>query len=209
MKHQLCDLLDVADTISMNGYMVENVEDLRGHSIQVNTADEGSTFLPQQEVELTADGSACAVDNDNVHHDFQFGMEQPMSPDLMLTPNMQLRLKTAQGLQPRLESSSEGAQRGQVSLLGEDNDELGRSAMAGAAAALAGDTEGSDGMSTDASQESIEATLRARHAAGELETGLFSVKGQYVVMEAVDEQLVFTWFDEMTSLDARPGVEAR
>lgn len=50
-------------------------------------------------------------------------------------------------------------------------------------------------------QNEIEALLRAKYEAGEVSAGLFDAGIQYVVMDNVDGELTFTWFDTMKSID--------
>lgn len=47
----------------------------------------------------------------------------------------------------------------------------------------------------------IEALLRAKYEAGEIDTGLFSTKGSWVVMDKVDGEFQFQWFEEALDLD--------
>jgi hypothetical protein len=50
-------------------------------------------------------------------------------------------------------------------------------------------------------EHEIEALLRAKLEAGEIETGLFNAGLKYVVMDRVGEELTFAWFDEILSID--------
>ena len=55
--------------------------------------------------------------------------------------------------------------------------------------------------------QQIEAQLRAKLEAGQIETGLFNVGLQYVVMDRVGskDELTFAWFDEVKSIDHLVG----
>lgn len=50
-------------------------------------------------------------------------------------------------------------------------------------------------------QKEIEALLRAKYEDGGMGTGLFNAGVQYVVMDNVDGELTFTWFDTMNTID--------
>jgi len=56
-------------------------------------------------------------------------------------------------------------------------------------------------MSQPTTREEIEAALRAKYEAGELDTGLFNTGLQWVVMDNVDGALEFQWFDEAVHID--------
>jgi hypothetical protein len=50
-------------------------------------------------------------------------------------------------------------------------------------------------------REEMEALLREMLEAGEIETGLFNAGQQFVVVDRVDDELLFVWFDEAWHLD--------
>lgn len=50
-------------------------------------------------------------------------------------------------------------------------------------------------------RDGIEAALRAKYEAGELDSGLFNTGLSWVVMDNVDGELQFQWFDEAMLLD--------
>jgi hypothetical protein len=50
-------------------------------------------------------------------------------------------------------------------------------------------------------REEIEALLQEMLEAGEIETGLFNAGQQFVVVDRVDDELLFAWFDEAWHLD--------
>lgn len=56
-------------------------------------------------------------------------------------------------------------------------------------------------MSNLTTNEEIEAALRAKYEAGELDTGLFNTGICWVVMDNIDGELQFQWFDVALSLD--------
>ena len=49
-------------------------------------------------------------------------------------------------------------------------------------------------------QEQIEALLKKKYEAGEVETGLYKTGLQFVVMDTVDDQVTFQWFLEARDL---------
>lgn len=51
------------------------------------------------------------------------------------------------------------------------------------------------------SKEEVEALLRAKYESGIVCAGLFDAGIQYVVMDNVDGQLTFTWFEAMEKID--------
>ena len=55
-------------------------------------------------------------------------------------------------------------------------------------------------MSDPTSRDEIEAALRARYEAGELDTGLFNTGLCWVVMDNVDGRLEFQWHEEAVDL---------
>lgn len=56
-------------------------------------------------------------------------------------------------------------------------------------------------MSEPTTRDEIETALRARYEAGELDTGLFNTGICWVVMDNVNGELTFQWFDDAVHLD--------
>ena len=56
-------------------------------------------------------------------------------------------------------------------------------------------------MSDPTTREDIEQLLRAKYEAGCLDAGLFSTGLAFVVMDNVDGNLQFTWFDDATDFE--------
>lgn len=56
-------------------------------------------------------------------------------------------------------------------------------------------------MSEPTTRDEIEAALRAKYEAGELDTGLFDTGLCWVTMDNVDGVLQFCWFEECLKLD--------
>lgn len=50
-------------------------------------------------------------------------------------------------------------------------------------------------------QEQIEALLKKRYADGKVDTGLFNAGIRYVVMDIVDDEFTFQWFDHIETID--------
>lgn len=56
-------------------------------------------------------------------------------------------------------------------------------------------------MSEPTTREEIEAALRAKYEAGDVDTGLFNTGLCWVVMDAADGELVFQWFEVELHVD--------
>jgi hypothetical protein len=56
-------------------------------------------------------------------------------------------------------------------------------------------------MSEPTTREEIEAALRAKYEAGNLDTGLFNTGLCWVVMDNVEGKIEFQWFDEALAID--------
>ena len=54
-------------------------------------------------------------------------------------------------------------------------------------------------------ERDIELEMAAQLAAGEIETGLFRVGAKFVVMDRVDDEVTFVWFDEMNAFGNVPA----
>lgn len=57
-------------------------------------------------------------------------------------------------------------------------------------------------MQEPTTRAEIEALLKAKYEAGEAETGLFSTGVSYVVMDRVDDEFTFDWFEVAHPVDA-------
>ncbi|RTL29327.1 MAG: hypothetical protein EKK47_13575 [Burkholderiales bacterium] len=56
-------------------------------------------------------------------------------------------------------------------------------------------------MNEPTTRDEIETALRAKYEVGELATGLFNTGICWVVMDNVNGELAFQWFDEAVHLD--------
>ena len=61
-------------------------------------------------------------------------------------------------------------------------------------------------MSEPTTRADVEALLRQKYEDGEADSGLFDTGLCYVVMDNVDGELMFTWFDHMREVNDLIGV---